>query len=99
MKKYFVCLANSKKYTQRCIAGIELLKTDSGFEVLKNNQEPVWIRPISNSLHGEVSSILVDHIKLLDIVELEITSPSPNGYQSENARFKEQRLKVIRKIK
>lgn len=98
MKKYFVCLANSKKYTQRCIAGVELVKTQAGFEVLKKNEEPVWIRPVSGGEHGEVPSNLVDHIKLLDIVEVDITGPSPSGYQSENVLFKERKLKIIRQV-
>src|SRR6266705_1399635 len=38
----FLCLANSKKLSHRCIAG---LRTDTG----------EWIRPVSSSLHGELT--------------------------------------------
>lgn len=99
MKRFIVCLANSKKYTQRCIAGVELLKTQSGFDVAKKNDEPLWIRPVSSCEHGEVASHLVEHISLLDIVEIDVTNPCPRGYQSENVLFREERLQVIRRVR
>ncbi|MBP1468304.1 hypothetical protein EYB53_021515 [Candidatus Chloroploca sp. M-50] len=97
MKKLFVCLANSKKYGNRCIAGIELQKTELGFRVVRNNDAPIWIRPVSNQEHGEVDSHLVDHISLLDVVEITVTSPMPKGYQSENCLFLEEILQVVSK--
>ncbi len=90
MKKLFICLANSKKYNQRCIAGIELEKsTRKGFkyQIVKRNSRPVWMRPVSGSEHGEIDAEFVDHIKLLDIVEINVTAPAPQGYQSENVQF------------
>lgn len=84
MKKIFVCLANSKKYTERCIAGIELIRGAKGFSIAQNTNQPHWIRPVSTKEHGEVSSELVGHIKLLDIVEIDMVKNIPNGYQSEN---------------
>ncbi len=87
MEKLFICLANSKKYTQRCIAGIELVKSPRQgyrYEIVRKDVGPVWIRPVSGSEHGEVASKLVDHISLLDIVAVNVTSACPQGYQSEN---------------
>jgi hypothetical protein len=39
---YFICLAHSKKYSKRCVAGVRL---DTG----------KWIRPVSREKHGELS--------------------------------------------
>lgn len=102
MKKLFICLANSKKYTQRCIAGIELVKSSRPgyrYEIARQNDDPIWIRPVSGSGHGEVESRLVDHINLLDIVEVHVTSACPDGYQTENIWLDErQPLKIVEKI-
>lgn len=101
MKRLFICLANSKKYNQRCIAGIELTKsshTGYKYQIIKQEGGPIWIRPVSDSEHGEVSSELVDHINLLDIVEINVTENAPQGYQSENVLFDNHRLQVIDRI-
>ena len=82
----FICLANSKKYNQRCIAGIELkksLRKGYKYQIVKQDDNPVWIRPVSTSEQGEVSSELVDHVNLLDIVEVNVRAVAPQGYQSE----------------
>lgn len=101
MKKHFVCLANSKKFNQRCIAGIELSKaiqTESTFNIVKRNDKVVWIRPVSQSEHGEVDSGLVEHISLLDIVEINVTASVPNGYQCENVLFDNRPLGIVGRI-
>lgn len=101
MKKLFICLANSKKYNQRCIAGIELKKSalkGHKYQIVKHGDNPVWIRPVSSREHGEVSSELVDHINLLDIVEINVTAAAPHGYQSENVLFDNRRLQIIDRI-
>jgi hypothetical protein len=102
MKKLFICLANSRKYTQRCVAGIELVKSSRKgyrYQIVKQDDDnPIWIRPVSSSEHGEVSSELVDHIKLLDIVEVNVTGAIPQGYQSENVLFDNHRLEVVERI-
>jgi hypothetical protein len=102
MKKLFICLANSKKYTQRCIAGIELVKSsrqDYRYEIARQNDNPIWIRPVSGSRHGEVESHLVDHISLLDIVEVHVTSACPDSYQTENIWLDDSHpLKIVEQI-
>jgi len=89
-KVRFVCLANSFKEGGRCVAGI----------ILDNNNNPIngsqWIRPICNTAHNEIPTPLVSNINLLDIVEMEVSSyPNPNSYQSENALFVEDSLRVV----
>ncbi|MCB0212866.1 MAG: hypothetical protein KDJ52_26220 [Anaerolineae bacterium] len=98
MKKLFICLANSKKYNQRCIAGIELEKSSRKgyrYQIAKRAGNPIWIRPVSDNEHGEVASELVDHINLLDIVEINVTAAPPQSYQSENMLLNNRRLQVV----
>jgi hypothetical protein len=83
MQIHFVCLANSYKEGGRCLAGIIL---ENGSPVMQNGK-PKWIRPVSQTAHGEVPSHLVSHINLLDVVKIEIISSVPDGYQSENVLF------------
>jgi hypothetical protein len=81
----FVCLANSFKHHERCIAGIEL-DNQNNPKILSG--VPGWIRPISETEHGEVNKNIVSHINLLDIVELKTTGgPENTGYQAENRYF------------
>ena len=74
-----VCLANSRKYSGRCIAGKELLEQQIG----------KWIRPVSRQPTGELT---LDEIalqqgtfpKLLDILVVPVQQSCPHTYQSEN---------------
>lgn len=91
MKVTFVCLANSNKEKGRCIAGIEI---QDGKPVLVDGK-PKWIRPVCNTLHGEIPSHLVWFVRLLDIVEINVTAQAPQGFQSENIRFDTDSLQVI----
>ncbi len=90
----FVCLANSYKEGERCIAGIEL---DNKNNPICENGNPKWIRPICNTEHGKVHTYLVSHINILDIIEMEITGYPEKNYQSENAFFNEDSIKVVGK--
>ena len=102
MEKLFICLANSKKFTERCIAGIELVKSSrEGFtyDIVKGeDKSPKWIRPVSVDHGGAVAAALVDHINLLDIVKINVTKPDSAGYQSENVLFDDKPLSIISKI-
>ena len=99
MKKTFVCLANSKKYGERCIAGVEISDFDGvQYSIAKLDSQPKWIRPVSNKEHGAVSSELVGKVQLLDVVEFEVSSECPRGYQSENVFFDESSLKIIGRL-
>lgn len=93
MTTRFVCLANSFKEGGRCLAGIEL---DSNNNPIFANSHPKWVRPICNTLHGEVHTHLVSHLKTLDIIEIETTKhPDVINYQSENVFFNENWIDVI----
>jgi hypothetical protein len=93
MPTRFVCLANSFKEGGRCLAGIELDKNNN--PIIANGR-PKWVRPICNTPHGEVPTDLVAHIEILDIIEIEITGyPDEEDYQSENAFFRKNSIRVI----
>lgn len=87
MKTLFICLANSKKLGERCIAGIEVRKTGGAYRHVKREGKPKWIRPVSKNQYGAVREDLVGDINLMDIIEIEIEEFCPNGYQYENATF------------
>jgi len=92
MSTRFVCLSNSFKEGGRCIAGIELDNNDNPLFFQGRRK---WLRPVCNTPHGEVPSQLVDHIKILDIVEIDITGkPEEKCYQSENVFFLESSIKI-----
>ena len=69
-----ICLANSKKHGERCIAGIEVSRGK-------------WVRPVSNLDDGRIprDMCLIDgeEPKLLDILEIPLANTGP-GYECEN---------------
>ena len=72
-------LANSCKHNGRCVAGKEL----------SANQLGAWVRPTSNHPNGELHAFdqrLVGggQLALLDVVDVPLSLPAPNGFQSEN---------------
>lgn len=76
--KRFLCLANSRKLSGRCVAGRE---TDP------NTRS--WIRPVSDRPHQEVSERERQYkdgrdIKVLDIIDVPLIQAQPSSYQSEN---------------
>jgi len=99
MKSLFICLANSKKFGERCIAGIEVKKDGRAYQPIEKEGKSKWLRPISKFQHGAVSEDLVGGINLMDIIEIDVKELCPNGYQSENATFKPESIKKIGNIK
>ncbi len=100
MKTTFICLANSKKYGERCIAGIEVINNQNfALAPLLKNDKPKWVRPITMEGHGQVPGHLVSHIELLQVVQVEVLRCVPLGYQSENILFDPESLCVLGKIK
>jgi len=77
--KRIVCLANSRKYGGRCVAG----KT-----VLPDGRLGDWVRPVSSREYGtiEAERRLSDgrEPSLLDVLEVPVTRACPTSYQSEN---------------
>lgn len=92
MPTRLVCLANSFKEGGRCLAGIEL---DNQNNPVIINGRPGWIRPICNTLHGEIPTHLVSHLNMLDIIEIDVTGNPNTDYQSENALFRENSIRHI----
>lgn len=74
--KRLVCLANSRKFSERCVAGKEIAGG-------------TWIRPVGKGGKGELS---LSDIRfntgrvptLLDIVDVPLLNPSPESFQKEN---------------
>ena len=99
MRKLFVCLANSRKYSGRCIAGIELVEGANGHLHVVRNQEnnPKWIRPVSQNEFGELYNDWVRHIRLGDLVEIEMATSTDlygHQFQSENIPFQPDSIQV-----
>ncbi|MDD2515671.1 MAG: hypothetical protein PHO80_02545 [Candidatus Gracilibacteria bacterium] len=76
-----LCLANSKKYNERCIAGVVIYfdKKSNKIEITNN-----WIRPISGFGHGEILTSQVENVNMFDILRLENPKYNPLSYQTEN---------------
>ena len=75
-----VCLANSRKLSGRCVAGREW-SADGG--------TGRWIRFVSERENQEVSEYERQYEDgsdpgILDIIEVPVLSPQPEGYQTEN---------------
>lgn len=74
-----VCLANSYKNSERCIAGVELLSDDCFGH---------WIRPVTrrSAAINELEQTCTDGTpsRLLDILAIDFGRAVPEGYQSEN---------------
>ncbi|MEA1980139.1 MAG: hypothetical protein U9N54_04110 [candidate division Zixibacteria bacterium] len=95
MKTQFICLANSKKFGERCVAGIEVKKTETAYQPVEKEGKAKWLRPISKFQHGAVAEDLVGNINLMDIIEIDVEEFCPTGYQSENATFKPSSIKKV----
>jgi len=95
MKKIFICLANSYKYGGRCLAGIELTASNTGYNIQRDKQgNPCWIRPVMPEGTGEIPLEQVEDIHLMDVVELEDVASLPHYAHSEDVTFS-----AIRKVR
>ena len=89
--KTILVLANSRKLSGRCIAGVEL---DEDWRPLG------WVRPVSGREHGEVSEYERQysdgsHPDVLDVAQVPLVKHVPETYQSE----KESLLKSLEEVK
>jgi len=78
-RKRILCLANSKKFSGRCIAGREIVSGEVGG----------WIRPISARASEEVSEYERNYQdgtdpRVLDIVDIPVVNHKPHACQTEN---------------
>lgn len=99
MKKVFICLANSKKFGERCVAGIEIQKIGKSCKPIEIAGKIKWLRPVSELQHGAVSKTLAGEIRLMDIIEIDVKEICPAGYQSENVTFKEGSIKKLGNVR
>ena len=83
-----LCLANSRKEGGRCLAGVKWPELD------------VWIRPVwRESKGGAVPTNRCSHIKLLDVIEVELIEVTNKiAYQPENMEFGESEIIVQRNL-
>lgn len=77
--KSFMCLANSRKLSGRCVAGV----------VTDGSNIGSWVRPISARPTHEISEEERRYAdgttpKLLDVISVEFTASQPYGHQTEN---------------
>ena len=86
MSKLFVCLANSYKHDNRCLAGVLVKRLDSGFEILQDDWgQAIWFRPINRWTDaGAIPNKEAENITLFDVIEVENPEPCPDGAQQEN---------------
>lgn len=89
-----LCLANSYKEGGRCVAGVLLHEDHSPVRV---NGNPVWIRPVGTSGHGQLPTEMCQKLKPLDVIELSGITPAGEGYQSENYLFSGRRIYVLQR--
>lgn len=77
--KTLVCLANSRKHSGRCVAGLELVE----------GQVSGWVRPVSDRPSEELAIEERRYedgtdVRLLDVVTIAFREHRPHGCQQEN---------------
>ncbi|MYB76519.1 MAG: hypothetical protein F4X83_05380 [Chloroflexi bacterium] len=93
--KRIVCLANSRKEGDRCIAGKELM--DDG-------RPSAWVRPVSDREDEAVNERERQYADgsepgILDVVDVPVREARPKGYQQENWLLDpDHRWKRIRRV-
>lgn len=80
--KRVLCLANSRKPSGRCVAGLEMLPTGPG----------PWVRPVSARPGEEVSEHERQYEngsdpRVLDVIDLPLLQHTPHACQTENWRL------------
>ena len=74
--KTIICLANSRRYGGRCIAGKEVNPDGSYGE---------WVRPVTSEASEQIEESIGKNFNLLDIIKIPIKDKQNNeGHQKEN---------------
>lgn len=96
MDKLMLCLANSYKCRGRCIAGIELTKdADNHYQVVRHpDGRPKWIRPVSHTAGGEISSQEAANISIMSVVSLRAVEEASMYAHSENVHYSQMLLQT-----
>lgn len=86
MDKYFLCLANSYKYGNRCLAGVELERKNSNFKLKQNTWgQPIWLRPVNRWTEaGAIPNDEAINIDIFDVLLLSNVEHCAEGAQVEN---------------
>lgn len=102
MNKYFICLANSYKHGNRCVAGIEIGVDKNGNLVVARHSDgrPRWIRPVTRKqsdnelwekhntpIDGAVPVNIATQIPILSIVKVHDVEPCPEKPHCEDVYY------------
>jgi hypothetical protein len=100
MRTTFICLANSRKHGERCIAGVEIQPDPQTqqYQLVKDGGMPHWIRPVTETDYGQIPAQLVENIHLLDVINLENRGNVPTSSQKENFLFEPQSIAIQTKL-
>lgn len=83
-----ICMGNSYKNGGRCLAGIEVRRTDLGYNVVRNyDGSPKWIRPIMLNGNQGLPETMVGTFDIFDILDVKVINNVPMGAHSENVHF------------
>lgn len=85
--RFFLCLANSYKHDNRCLAGVLVKHTyNGGYEIIQDDWgHPIWFRPINRWTDaGAIPNDEAEGINLFDVIEVTDSEPCPDGAQQEN---------------
>lgn len=100
MDKAFICLANSYKLGNRCIAGVEIeyIPQRNTYSVKRDaNDNPIWFRPINRETEsGAIPNAQAMNISILDIVIARDVVHHPEGAQKENYFY--DRLEIVSSV-
>ncbi|MCQ2752577.1 MAG: hypothetical protein MJ189_05750, partial [Coriobacteriales bacterium] len=86
MDKLFLCLANSYKHDNRCLAGVEVISNKGSFSLVTDSWgHPKWFRPIHRLTNaGAIPNQEAVNIKCFDVIRATEVEACPDGAQSEN---------------
>lgn len=98
MDKYFLCLANSYKHGNRCLAGVEVDWDEQTQQITLRKDDfgnPIWFRPIYSGVDGgAVPNDVAVQITPFSLILATNVVPCPDGAQRENYSY--ENLEMVR---